>query len=796
MSTQEALALPPSAPSAAVVINGRATLRAEGEQRVVVVAGLPVHHYGAGDPVAEAYAMVFLVDAGFAQQNEVARAFGCSVRTVRRHQRRYAEGGMAALAARSGWRPGRRRVAGKRLRVVERLKAHGMSNREIARRVGVTENAIRKLVGPSPDGQHAILPLAQIAAAARSTATAVSSVTTPSTAPCAPRPADADATSGGTGAGRDGDGTDDEPVPMSLDVDAADRSFDRLLACFGLLDDAAPVFAPARSVAGAGVLVAIPALVGSGIFGLARKLYGTIGPAFYGLRTTVLVLLVMALRRIKRPEHLKERDPAVLGRLLGLDRAPEVKTLRRKLTRLAAYHRGEQLGAELARRRVEMRGHVMGFLYVDGHVRAYHGQRTLPKAFVTTRRLAMPATTDYWVGDSVGDPLLVVTAPANAGLTKMLPAVLARVRETVGERRVTVVFDRGGYSPKLFAEILDHGFDIVTYRKGKSRRVAERRFRTRRAKLDGRWVSYDLHDQPVRLLKGTLRLRQVTRRTEDGHQTQVLTSRWDLRDIEVAYRMFERWRQENFFKYMREEFLLDALIDYQVEPDDPTRTVPNPERRRVDTQIRAVRAEVATLEQRFGAAAADNPEGQRPTMRGFKIAHGKLGKQLRSAKGRLAKLIDQRRDLPRRVQVQDTSHAAVIRLATERKHLSNLIKMVAYQAESDLAALLGPHYARADDEGRTLVHELLQAAADLDVTDSELRVTLRPLSSPHRTLAIKALCENLNETATTFPGSRLRLRFAIAAPPVRGLAFPGPRPLTEDSPSASTRPKPDTSAPG
>jgi hypothetical protein len=123
MSTQQALALPPSAPSTAVVINGRATLRVEGEQRVVVVAGLPVHHYGAGDPVAEAYAMVFLVDSGFAQQNEVARAFGCSVRTVRRHQRRYAGGGMAALATRSGWRPGRRRVVSKRMRVIERLKA-------------------------------------------------------------------------------------------------------------------------------------------------------------------------------------------------------------------------------------------------------------------------------------------------------------------------------------------------------------------------------------------------------------------------------------------------------------------------------------------------------------------------------------------------------------------------------------------------------------------------------------------------------------------------------------------------
>ena len=795
MSTQLALGLPSAAASTAVVINGRATLRAEGEERVVVVAGLPVHHYDVGDEVAEAYAMVFLVDAGFAQQHEVARAFGWSVRTVRRHQRRYAEGGMAALATRSGWRPGRRRVGSKRLRVIERLKAEGVGNREIARRLGVSEKAIRKLVGPRREGKQEVLPLITVEAPAPTTATRSCAVMQ-SAIPCVPSPWPVASTSNecsGGGIGQERGDNDEEPVAMSLDVDATDRSLDRLLACFGLLDDAAPVFAAARGIGGAGVLLAIPALVDSGIFVLVRKLYGEIGPAFYGLRTTVLVLLVMALLRIQRSEHLKERDPALLGRILGLDRAPEVKTLRRKLTRLAAYHRAEQLGAELARHRVEQRGQVVGFLYVDGHVRAYHGKRTLPKAFVTTRRLAMPATTDYWVNDSVGDPLLVLTAAANAGLAKILPAVLAQVRQVIGERRVTVVFDRGGYSPKLFAQILAQGFDLLTYRKGKARRIAPRRFVRRRAKLDDRWVSYDLDDRAVPLLKGKLRLRQVTRQSEDGHQTQVLTSRWDLRDIEVAYRMFERWRQENFFKYMRQEFLLDALVDYQVEPDDPTRTVPNPQRRALDKDIRAARVELAKLEQRFGAAAADNAEQRRPTMRGFKIAHGKLGNQLRSARARLAKLIDQRRNLPRRVEVQDTSQGAVIKLATERKHLSNIVKMVAYQAESELVALLRAHYARADDEGRTLVHELFQAAADLDVTDSELRVTLHPLSSPHRTLAAKALCQQLDTTATTFPGSRLRLRFGVHPPPLHGLAFPGPRTPADDPAPPSQRPKPDTS---
>jgi transposase len=771
MSTQQTLALPSPAASNTVVINARCSLRIEAGQRVIVVAGLPVHHYCAEDAVAEAYAMVFLVESGFAQQTDVARAFARSVRTVRRYQGRYAQGGMTALDREEGWRRGRRRISGKRLRSIEMLRSQGMSNRAIAHRLGVSEKAIRKLVGPSKSAESAQHGFAGITTAAAGKP------------PASAKPADdaADRATPSAEEDRAGDrdpisapADDGEPVPMSLDRNASDRSFDRQLAYLGLLDDAAPLFREGSSVPGVGVLFALPCLVESGLLRISRKLYGEIGPAFYGLRTTLLTLLLMALLRIKRPEHLKERDPAAFGRLLGLDRAPEVKTLRRRLTRLAAHHCAEQLGAELARLRVDQRGHLMGFLYVDGHVRAYHGQRAIAsKAYVARRHLAMPASTDYWINDRSGDPLLVITGEVDAALTKALPRLLREVRDLVGERRVTIVFDRGGWSPKLFGTMIKDGFDLLTYRKGRCRRINERRFIQRRAELDGRWVDYLLHDQPVGFLKGKLRLRQVTRLCDDGHQTQVITSRWDLRDIEVAYRMFERWRQENFFKYMREEFLLDALIDYQIEPEDPTRTIPNPERRALDKQIRAARADLARLEREYGAAAADNAEPRRPTMRGFKIAHGRLGKQLRTARARVAQLFEQRRDVPKRVEVRDLNERALVKLATERKHLTDIIKMVAYQAESDLLALLRPHYARVDQEGRTLLHELFATAGDIRVCDSELHITLAPLSSPHRTHAALALCEMLDQTATIFPGSRLRIRFAVRPPPRVGLAFPG-----------------------
>jgi prepilin-type processing-associated H-X9-DG protein len=663
------------------------------------------------------------------------------------------------------------------------LKAAGLSNRAIACKLGINEKAVRKrlvrLGWLPPVPREALLPFVDAAVQSADpnlSAFAVPAVeSTPPTMPCSADPnlsafatigsrttpaevTDAEGTTADNGAVP---AVEAEPVATTYDDDPADRRLDRLYACLGVLDDAAPLFRPGLYVPGAGVLLAIPSLVQSGVFPAARQVYGSIGPAFYGLRTTVLTLLLMALLRIKRPEALKERAPPDLGRVLGLDRAPEVKTVRRKLTRLAKLGHAAQFGRLLAEHRVAVHGQALGFLYVDGHVRVYHGKRSLPKAHVARMRLAMPATSDYWVNDQQGDPLFVVTAEANAGMVKMLPRLLAEMRTLVGERRFTVVFDRGGWSPKLFDLLIRQGYDILTYRKGRTRKVPARCFREEVGTFDGREVCYLLADQTVLLLGRKLRLRQVTR-LKDGHQTPILTSRRDLPSIDVAYRMFNRWRQENFFKYMREEYLLDALVDYETEPDDPQREVPNPARMAVDAKLREVRTEIARLEQSYGAAAVANPEQKRPTMRGFKIAHGRIGKDIRVALKRASDLERQRSRIPARIPVGQRNAAPVIKLATERKHLTNLLRMVAYQAESDLCRLIAPHYKRHLEEGRTLVQSALASSADIELTSTELRILLAPLSSPHRTRAIAAICGDLNTTQTLFPGTRLRLHFAVA----------------------------------
>lgn len=808
-----ALGLVASCPRGLIVVSERCTLRTQDGQRLVVFGGLPVFGFEVGDEFGAAYAMVLIEQSGFAKQVEIARAFGVTPRTVQRNLQRYAEDGPSALGQGRGWKKGRSRLPQGLQARAAGLHCKSLSNKQIALVLGISRPSVAKLLAAEGLGKRASAATVQVALGLDSTAgeptleelvacEAEEGSPTGAGPEMAAEPEEgsaavaalsavldacgraADWTEGGQA--EDGDEAFDPPakrsggtdgpagevarVPSwSFDPDPANRVMDRMMAKVGLLEDAVPMFRSGERVAGAGVLLAVPALTASGVLDVARQVYGSLYPAFYGLRTTFVTLLLMALLRIKRPEGLKERSPHDLGRILGLDRAPEVKTVRRKLRLLSTRGRATEMIQAMAKRRVEQQGEALGFLYVDGHVRVYHGEKTLPKAHVTRMRLSLPATTDYWVNDAAGDPVFVVTAEANAGMVKMLPALLAELRPLLGERRLTLVFDRGGYSLALFQSLLQENVDILTYRKGKWRKVAPRHFQRYEAIRDGHRVEYHLADQEVRIGKGKnarVSLRQVTRRSEDGHQTPILTSRRDLSTLEVAVRMFDRWRQENFFKYMRDEFALDALVSYADEPDDPKRSVPNPKRRQVEKKLAEAKAKVKALQAEYGEKALANPEGRRPTMRGFKISNGRIGRALRAAMKKVEDLAARRAKTPERIAVGKTTKGKpVIKLASEMGRLQNLLKMVAYQAESDLVRLAAPHYARSLQEGRTLLHAALASPADLSVDDGLLSVTIAAQSSPPRSAAIQALCQELNETNSVFPGTDLRLRFAVAPHP-------------------------------
>ena len=155
-------------PEGTLAINDRCLLRYQDDHCLVLVSGHVVAQYAVDDQMAAAYAMVSLVDQGWADQNDVARAFGCSARTLRRHQRRFEDGGLPALGRARGYPKGRGRLKESRRKLVHRLKAKGHSNREIARRIGVTEVAVRKTLRrlgwkePQRPLKQAVFPFAEV----------------------------------------------------------------------------------------------------------------------------------------------------------------------------------------------------------------------------------------------------------------------------------------------------------------------------------------------------------------------------------------------------------------------------------------------------------------------------------------------------------------------------------------------------------------------------------------------------------------------------------------------------------
>lgn len=753
-------------PSRVIYVNGRVQVHSEDDVRVLLVSGIPLLSWTEDDSASESYARVLLMQDGFARPTEISRAFGCSRMTVYRDIADFEAGGIEGLVPLKRGPKKPRVLRDAKLRRMLALKRTGESNAKIGRKLGVTEAAIRRALqraglAATPKAQLELPVPAAAAPSAPATEGAVAEVSEPESAHAAPTRAAAEEETSPAA-------EPTFPAEGQTGVLAGDpwnRTVDRLFARLGLLSEAQPQFGRCENVLGLGALLAMPSLVASGLFDVAAKMYAGPAAAFYGVRSVFACLSLMALLRIKRPEQLRHTSPPNLGRLLGLDRVPEVKTLRGRLDLFSAQGCSERFQRELARRRVEAQSEAMGFLYVDGHVRVYNGQVKLTKAHVSRMRLSMPATVDHWVNDRDGGPLFVVTATPTGALAKEMPAVLAEVRALLGERRATVVFDRGGWSPKLFATMVENKFDVITYRKGAYAKVLCHRFSEHEGVFDGRKVTYRLAERALRLKhpQGDLAMREIVRLSEDGaHQTSIVTNRTDLSRVEIAYRMFERWRQENFFKYMREEFALDALVSYATEADDPSRDVPNPKRKEEERFLKAARLEVAHLERALGEAAANNEEARRPTMRGFKIANAELGKKLQEARATVGRLRAQMLAQPKRVTAQEAAGGEPpIRLLRELKRLTDCIKMVAYQAESSLVGLVGQHYRRHADEGRKLVASALRLPGVIEVAERELRITLAPAASPNRTKAIAALCDELNATETHYPGTNLRLYYAI-----------------------------------
>jgi len=513
----------------------------------------------------------------------------------------------------------------------------------------------------------------------------------------------------------------------------------RALAATGALSEALPLFAETQeSVAKAGVLVALPAVAAQGLYEVGQQVYGRLRNGYFGLNTVLSTLVFLALLRIKTPEQLTSHAPGEFGLGLGLDRAPQMKTLRRKVAEMGARGQALAFQAAFAERWAREQPELLGFLYVP------------------RRRLCMPATTDYWVNDAFADPLFYVTASDNEGLLATLnEAVLPQVRELVGPgRRVTLVMNRECWSPKSFEAWGHNGFDVLTYRKGSYAPWPEGDFQEHPSARPGsKPPTYRLAERPLTLSNG-FEVREVRCLTDNGHQTSVVTTRTDLPVLEVAERMFSRWQQENFFRYMRHEFVLDHLPTYDVEPADPERPVPNPARKHKKKELDGVRRELARLKEAYAASRLNHPQREA-------TEREELHAEITALEQHIEALDQQHKALPTPVPVgQIRAPRTVVQLEQERKVLVDQIKMVAYRAETELAWLVGPllglHHS---DEARAFLREVFQLPADLvpDPAAGTLVVQLHGMANWRSNRTLGAHCTLLNSYDTRYPGTDLRL---------------------------------------
>jgi transposase len=642
------LALPVS-PAGAERINDVVEVAWDDERVAVFASGVPVSGWELEDAAGMRHVACQLVDLGLATQREVAAAFGMDRTTLYRQRRKLKESGIGGLVDGARGPKEGHKLTQERVLEAQRQLESGASMRAAAKAVGVSEGTIRHAVKRG----RLQRPLKQKESCGSGGECEAEEVMGPHE-------------------------RSERSVSSSLGVGVS-REEERLLAQTGALEEAEPRFEAMEAVAHGGAFVALPALLHQGLLAGGEAVYGKLRNGFYGLTSVLLTLANMALLRIQSPEQLQYHPPAELGVLLGLDRVPEVKTLRRKLRELSERRKAAQYSGWLAQRWVARDPDAVGVLYVDGHVRPYHGRKhNLPKTHVARRRLAMDATTDFWVHDAHTEPLFVITAEANNSLLSMLKGqILPQVRKLVGEgRRVTVVFDREGWSPKFFEQMVSDGFDVITYRKGKQEPWPEACFSERVVQRDGATLTYRLAERRVELREGFW-MREIRRLCGDGHQTSVLASPQDRPAEELAEQMFHRWRQENFFRYMRHHYALDALLTYNVEAADPQRLVRNPEKKAVTAQVRRVAGELKELEQQYAQLMIGQSGERKGKAAGRKREAKQLEEKIRKTREQCEALKQKRKSTPGHVPISTIMDAdKIVRLVTEEKHLVDTVRMV------------------------------------------------------------------------------------------------------------------------
>jgi hypothetical protein len=555
---------------------------------------------------------------------------------------------------------------------------------------------------------------------------------------------------------------------------ACTRADERMAAAVGLAGCAAARFEACRDVAMGGLLAGLPALCANGLLsGIGKHLQ--LPPGFYSCLHILLVLGFMALGRIRRPEGLRHVPPGELGKVVGLDRVPEVRTLRAKIATMACTGNPKAWMKELARTWMAQDPGEAGYLYVDGHVRVYHGDlAVLPRRYVSRQRLCLRGTTDYWVNDALGRPFFVVSKSvtdglADALLNEIVPELLVSVpgQPTGTEleadpflHRFVVIFDREGATHRLLAALWEKRIGAITYRKNVQDTWPESEFIETQVPVPGGGgtrMMLAMRQTEITAGADALPVTEVRRLTRTGHQTAVIATARRLENTVIAGRIFARWCQENFFAYMMQHYDIDGLVQYGAEALPGTVLAVNPAWRTLDKAVKSALGVVRALQAKLGAAliAGDGAEIQQ------KAEHLQ---DIQTAQAELERLRAERRKTPRKTPLSSLpENQRAKQLLPLNKTLTDTVKMIAYRAETALVALVLPHLKK-EEEARALVRELLVSSADIEPDESAKTLTVRihRMATPAHDKAVTALLSELTKVESRHPETDARMIYTLA----------------------------------
>ena len=548
---------------------------------------------------------------------------------------------------------------------------------------------------------------------------------------------------------------------------------ERGLACTGTQVYAASRFEAQESVCYGGVLFALPALISQGldkIFTGFRRLPN----GFYGLHHIILLMCFMALCRIKNPEQLKKYPVGELGKLLGLDRIPQVEYLRVKIRQITEQSKCDLVHEQLFQTWTGQMDE--SFYYIDGHVRVYSGSSAhLPKHYVSREKLCLSATSEFYVNTCKGLPLMVIMGELNEKLKVAIEKAIIEIKKVTTAKAdktsqkpiFTMVFDREAYEPKWFKKLWDEErIAIISYRKNVKDNWDESLFEETAVKVNNVDVTMRLCELGS-CIKDAGWFREVRKLSDNGHQTAIITSNFELSLTEVALKMFTRWTQENYFKYMIADFDIDKMIEYGTqELKNKSIKIPNPCYVQLSYKIKKMKEKKGRLEAKLYQKI--DPENTASIEKLHKIiTHEKtLIEQINDCKEEINKLIEERKNVTARISINQLPlDKQYNMLKQESKKLKNIIAMLAYRAESSLYNLLPEFYANADKDGRQLLKEIFISDADFipDLQKQILTVRLHSLSTPRANTVVKKLCDFLNITQCRFPYSNLTLFYDSVA---------------------------------